>query len=764
MESGTLGLLEYPKVLEALAVHAASTAGKEACLRLRPLNDLEHIEHAVFLLQDFLAWSREVRFRLGMFPDLDGLFLYLENQAGYLDLDALFALGECLNRSNQVREEVRAQGARGWASLQAWANGFMWPTRTAAALKRCIDPDGRLKDESSPELYSVRQEIRSLHQSCAKKAREFAENEGIGSYLQEEFVTISSDRYVLPLKTNFKGKAKGIIHDYSQTGETCYFEPFFLVELNNRLQALKKEEREEEVRVLKFLTQLVRDELDAVRGTYDFLVEADVLQAKAGLAAKLNGIPLLPKPSAPLALHQARHPLLALTSDKVRAQDIRLADGVRGLLISGGNAGGKTVCLKTLGLASLMAMSALPVPAQEGSTLPLWRNIVVFLGDEQSLEQNLSTFTAQVSKLGKLWDNIGTGTLVILDEFGAGTDPTQGAALAQAVLDATLQKGAYIVTATHFPGLKAHALGSSDITAASVMFDPTTKKPLFKLAYDQVGASIALEVAREHGLPEEVWRMAEDNLLLEGADTTEIMTRLNRLAVEKENELDGLQRERVKFKHKRERLTKDFAREKERLIEEMRAHSQSIMRQWREGKIERKNALKQLAAKRDKLAAESRESANSAAVESISVGKNVVYKAWGKVGRILELNDKKGMVKLDLDGVSMWIGQKELAPASNASRPISKSSVTVKTESRRGPTHALDIRGMRAEPALSELARFVDQALLAGRGELEIIHGRGSGALRREVHAYLKTLPNVGRFHLANEDEGGDGKTIIELA
>ncbi len=767
MESGTLGLLEYPKVLDALSAYAASPAGKVSCRAMRPLESPGDLERDVCLLRDFLAWSHEVRFVLGMFPDLDGLFVYLGNSGRFLDLDALYALGECLTRAGEVREGVRQFEDRGWDALWSWADGFDWPVRTVSALRRCIDHDGRLKDESTPELYSVRQEIRSLHQNCAKKARDFAQQEGLGAYLQEDFITISSDRYVLPLKTNFKGKAKGIVHDYSQTGETCYFEPFFLVELNNRLQDLKKEEREEEIRVLKFLTQLVRDELEAVHGAYIFLVQADVLQAKAGLAQKLEAVPLLPCDDAPLALMQARHPLLALHHEKVQPQDINLADGKRGLLISGGNAGGKTVCLKTLGLISLMALSALPVPVQEGSTLPLWRNIMVFLGDEQSLEQNLSTFTAQVSKLGHLWPAIGSGTLVVLDEFGAGTDPTQGAALAQAVIDATLEKGAFIIAATHFPGLKAHALCNPDITAASVMFDPTTKKPLFKLAYDQVGASIALEVAREHGLPEEVWRKAEENLLLEGSDTTEVMARLNRLAVEKERELDGLQRERVKLKSKHERLSRDFSREKEKLIEEMRQSSQEIVRQWRMGKIERKQALKELAAQRDKLSEKQRDEEEPGGVEAIAVGNSVFYRTWGKTGRVLELNAKKAMAKVDLDGMTMWVGQKDLALPSGTAfsgKKLSKPSVIVKADGPNGSAYILDLRGMRAEQALSELARFVDQALLAGRSGLEVIHGRGSGALRREVHAYLKTLPNIGRFQLANEDDGGDGKTIIELA
>ncbi|MFW5487547.1 MAG: endonuclease MutS2 [Desulfovibrio sp.] len=766
MESGTLGLLEFSKVLEALSGFAASHAGKQACRELHPFFSQTGLERDVMLFEDFLAWSRECRFSLGAFPELDGLFVYLGHASHFLDLDALYALGECLSRANSVREEVR-KCTRELGALSDWAEGFEWPVRTASALRRCIDLDGRLKDESSPELYSVRQEIRSLHQSCAKKARDFAQQEGIGDYLQEEFITISSDRYVLPLKTNFKGKAKGIIHDYSQTGETCYFEPFFLVELNNRLQDLKKEEREEEIRVFKFLTGLVRDEFEAVQSAYYFLVEADVLQAKVGLAAKLDAVSLLPDSDAPLALMKARHPLLALNNDSVQPQDIRLAEGVRGLLVSGGNAGGKTVCLKTLGLVSLMALSALPVPVQEGSTLPRWNNLIVFLGDEQSLEENLSTFTAQVSKLGHLWPQIGKGSLVILDEFGAGTDPTQGAALAQAVIDATLEKGAFIVAATHFPGLKAHALSNPDITAASVMFDPKTRKPLFKLAYDQVGASIALEVALEHGLPEEIWRKAEDNLLLEGADTTEIMARLNQLAVDKERELEGLQRERVKLKGKRERLLQDFAQEKEQLFEELRQHSQDIVRKWREGKMERKKALKELAVQRDKLAEEQRVKEDSKTVESLGVGDTVLYSAWNKTGRVLELNDKKGLVKLDLDGVSMWVGRKELAAPEGTFAGLKKTgapSVTVKTEGASGPAFRLDIRGMRAEPALNELARFVDQALLAGRGELEVIHGRGSGALRREVHAYLKSLPNVGSFQLANEDDGGDGKTIIELA
>ncbi|MDY7001137.1 MAG: Smr/MutS family protein [Thermodesulfobacteriota bacterium] len=773
MESRTFQLLEFPKVLEALAGFAASKPGADACLAIAPYDDLSALEARRDLLRQWMSWAGESGFSQGGFPSLAGLFAYLERPEGVLDLDALMAVSQVLDQARLAREKTAEAGKARWPLLAELA-AFDWPRMIWSALRRCLNNDGLLRDESSPELSSVRAEIRLIHQKCTKKVKDFLLKEDLASCLQEEFMTLSSDRYVLPLKTNFKGKLRGIVHDYSQTGETCYVEPLFLVEINNTLQELKKEEREEERRVLIYLTGILRESGTSLRAAYDFLVQVDVLMAETRFAAELDARPLDTGEGLPLRLRGAFHPLLVFgrkrdgeDGESVVPVDLELEPGQRALVISGGNAGGKTVCLKTLGLAALMAQCGLPVPAAEGSTLPAWSGIFVLMGDEQSLEDSLSTFTAQIRRLSRAWQDIDENTLVIMDEFGAGTDPGQGAALAQAVLDHLLEKRAFIATATHFPALKAYALATEGVRAASVLFDPRTQKPLYVLAYGQVGASRALDVAREHGLGLEVLERAEKYMLMNGSGTSKVMDRLNALAVQREREISELKKERAALDVKKARLVENFERERKALLDEIKSQAQDVLREWRAGQTGRKRALKDLAEARKKLAQSASETASLAfSWESIASGDKVGYAVWGRSGVVREKDEKRKKVKLDMDGVSLWADIQDLVPEPGGSIPVSSGSVSSGgfAPVREGPSSLrLDLRGFRSEEAKAALSRFLDQALLAGHGRVEVVHGRGTGALRREVDHVLRDFPAVESFDLAPEDQGGDGMTLVDL-
>lgn len=765
MESRTLQVLEFPKILGVLADFSVSEPGARACLSLRPADTLDQARQRCALTNQAHAWVGETGYSLKPFPELDGLFSYLDRPNGVVDQDGLFALKTVLSEADKARNALNQCEERGWDGLFELVFGKNWPQRTMSGIGRCLDPEGRIRDESSPDLLAVRQEIRSIHQRCTKRVKEFVLREDLGNALQDEFMTISSDRYVLPLKSNFKGRIKGIIHDYSQTGETCYFEPMFLVETNNRLQELKREEREEEYKVLTYLTELVRQEREGVQGAYDCLVALDALCARVKLALEFDGRTITISDNDAPSLKNARHPLLALGNDVVPF-DIELREGQQALIISGGNAGGKTVCLKTLGLISLMAFSGLPVPAEEGSSLPFWPEIFVVMGDEQSLEENVSTFTAQIQYLRRVWDNVNNDTLFILDEFGAGTDPTQGAALAQGVVDSLVERGAISVVATHFPALKAYAMAAEKVRAASVLFDPATKKPLYRLAYDQVGASIALDVAREHGLPVEILERAEKYLLLDGSDTSSVLDRLNALAVERESQLQELAGEKARMERKRASLEKRFEQERKSVLNEIQGQAQAIVKQWQADKIGRKEARRKLAEKRDAvetMTGKPQTRTEGLDWKDIVPGRKVAYLAWNKTGTVLEVNDRKKQAKVDVNGVAMWVKAEHLGlcAKSGGSKSGRQSAGGVQHQ----PTVMLelDLRGQRADEALSELERALDNAIMRGAAGLEIVHGRGTGALRREVHEFLKHYPAVDRFELAPEDRGGDGMTEVFL-
>jgi DNA mismatch repair protein MutS2 len=783
MESRTLSLLEFPRVLAQLSCLAASEPGAAACLALTPLAD----PVSLLTRQRKLSEARELRrdgaFVFTPFPDIEPLFAVLASERRVLDLDALVALAEVLAKGDALRRAL-TEKATGPSLLGDEVLATPWPKKTHAALVRCLGPDGRLRDESSPELFSARQEIRSIHQTIMNRVKETIGEKDLGPFLQDDYITISSDRYVLPLRANFKGRIPGIIHDYSQTGETVYVEPFFLVEINNRLQELKNEEREAEAKVMAFLTGLGRDEAGAIAASFALLVSCDMLWAMAALAERLHGT--LPEIGAGSAVHleAARHPLLALAAAgeddaaprEVVAQDLVLAEDQRALIVTGANAGGKTVCLKTLGLLTVMALSGLPIPAAEGSRLPFFRHVFVFLGDEQSLLDHLSTFTAQIRHLSRVWPEIDGETLVLLDEFGAGTDPSQGAALAQGVVDELLDRGAYLAAATHFPALKAYGLSRPGVRAACMLFDPKTKKPLYRLAYDQVGASIALDVAREHGLPEEILERASRYLLLDGPDAGLVFDRLNELALRRERELEELAVRRREEEQRIQKLKEGLKKAQDTLVEEIRSLARDVVRRHEAGKIGRKEAQKALAEARKRLIEESvaitgATEATSATggvldFEALAPGETVRILSWDKIAVVREKDLKRQAAKVDIGGVSLWVGVADMAPATARAASVGQVAVIGSGPDGAGSSGlglVLDLRGLRADAAEAELLAFLDTALLRGHGELEIIHGKGTGALRREVHRMLKEHPQVASFALAPEDRGGDGMTMVVL-
>ena len=838
MEARAFHALELPKVLAYLAGFTVSEAGYQACLDLRPYTSLEDIRREAELFEQGRLWVLRTESRLTPFPAIDGLLQFVAGPTAVLDLDELFALRQLLAQGREKVEAMTAAPAGNEAALwPLWVErcqALPLPLKSIAALARCLSDDGLLRDEASPELSLVRGELRRLHQQCSRKVKEYAAEYNILHYLQDSFITLSSDRYVLPLKANFKGRLQGVIHEYSQTGETCYFEPMFLVELNNRLQGLKREEREEERKILLYLSELVRSELEGVRALYVFLVSLDLLFARSALADCYDGRMVEFVPDRGIFLREARHPLLALAASPTarkalqayeqrrvrpegeaspgapagtRAQSAAPADdstvqdeagrggpkgkaparivsstlellpGQQALVISGGNAGGKTVCLKTVGLTALMGLCALPVPVEAGSVLPLWTRIHAFIGDEQSLDDHVSTYTAQITHLGRIWPALGPDSLVILDEFGAGTDPSQGAALAQAVIDCLMESGAFVVAATHFPGLKAYALSTRGVRAASVLFDPKTKKPLFRLVYDQVGASQALDVAKEHGLPEQVLRRAEQYLLVSGEDTTALVERLNSLAVTREGELALLAKEKAAFAEKRRALQERFEKERAALFATVQADAQKVLADWKASRVSHKQALKELSRIRGALlATEGSEAAGEGGaarpeldLASLSPRQALRHIPWKRTGTLLEVDLRKKRLRLDFDGVSLWADASDVElPEAGGGRQKQgggKSTVGVANAAFAAPASPLrlDLRGMRADVAISELQKFLDSAILSGRDELEVVHGRGTGALRREIHAFLKSFPAARAYRLAPEDQGGDGMTIVEL-
>ena len=766
MESRTNTLLEFPRVLQYLSQEAVSSPGRDFCTRIRPFTDPHELEKEQALLHEAISALQEYAVVLGSFPELDRVLPLLRDQDAVLDLEGLWGLQSFLEAANALQSSMQEIDPQGFPSLRATWENISWPGTLWSAMHRCISQSGEIKDDSSPELREVRGEIRNLRLQCSKKVNESLSRENYSHYLQDEYLTISSDRYVLALKSNFKGKVQGIIHDYSQTGETCYFEPMFLVDLNNRFQELLQLQAEEERKVRAYLTDLARRSLDALQQVYSWLIRMDVLWARARMAGRLQGRVLSRESEDSLELKNLRHPLLVLGGHHVVPVDVSLRPGQKALVISGGNAGGKTVCLKSLGLAAIMAQSALPVPVDEGSSVPFWDKIFVSMVSQQGVEESLSTFTDQIEHFSRFWPEVDSRTLVILDEFGVGTDPAQGAALAQAVLDALLDKGAWTATATHFPALKAYALSREEVRACSVLFDPETKRPLYKLAYDQVGASRALKVAREQGLPGEIIDRAQEYLLLEGEEQNRLFERLNQLAAQREQELAGLKEEKTRLARKLEKKRQDLARDQERLMQELKGQGQEIVRKWQEQKVGRKKALKELSEVRraaEELGTGEKDASEPAglALEDITIHDAYFYPAWNRTGTVREKDERKKQVKIDFGGISLWVnpGDLKLPRKSTGAKPSAGySSSTGGAQSIR-----LDIRGKYRDEALEELEKYLDQAMLSGRKQVEVIHGKGTGALKKAVRQYLQRSPVIKDFSPGASESADDGVTTVEL-
>ncbi len=781
----TLIALEFDKILEKFSHYCISQSAKQKAQTLLPYlsaygdeaNSLKYNQNLFFEAKDWLA---QTQFKIASFPELEPILEHLTSSHPFLDTEAFWAVKETLLQLNKVLESVVEHSANA-STLIHFTHEKTFPQELFEHLNRCISENATIKDNASPALLLLRNELRTHNQSCMRKVKEAVSEYNIAHYLQDDYIALDSDRYVLPLKANFKGRLQGIIHHYSNTGETVFFEPLFLVEINNRIQELKQEEREEERKILLMLTSLLIEHKNTLAEAWTLLLDIDILLAKLALSADYNGHCLIMQEKANFNLPEAKHPLLALEaiSNKklhIKPLDIHLREEERVLVISGGNAGGKTVCLKTAGLIILMTLAGLPVPIAQSASLPIIEKVHAFIGDEQSLDDHVSTFTGQIRHLSRVFEELNDKSLVLLDEFGAGTDPAQGAALAQAVIDGMLEKKAYTLAATHFPALKTYALTHDFVRAASMLFEASTKKPIFSLAYDQVGASIALDVAREHGLPEYILSKAEQYMLVGGEDMSKIVDTLNDLAVERKIELDSLKKEQAKMLEKQKQIQAKFEQERRKLHDEVRELSRELMHAWKEGKTSAKQSMKEMAKLRSSLIPTDMEEKKELSKEELKLHfeqlkqkDTVQYLPWNKKALVLEVDVKNKKVKVDMNGVSLWASAKDISLSTSldekntAKKSLSPKATASPKTSEEMVRRTCDIRGKRADVAIIELETFLDKSLLNSVDIVEIVHGKGTGALRKSVHEYLRTSAFVSHFEKANEDQGGDGMTLAYL-
>jgi DNA mismatch repair protein MutS2 len=830
MDSKTLSVLEYPKVLDRLAANCDFSASKALALALAPttsqdlalahLQETSEARHLLSVHDLSIGGAHDVRpqaelaARGGVLEPLDLLdvkstLIACRELKNYFDRNAGGGgRGESPTRPSVPRPyPPRSSRARPSPSTSPPAVGD-YPRLSEIALalpeakglvdsiSRAISDRGEVLDSASPKLASIRAELKVAHERLMTRLQRYLTDPKTVPMLQDTLITQRDGRYVIPLRAEFKGQIRSIVHDQSSSGATLFIEPIAIVELNNTYREVQLAERDEVRRVLTELSGQVGLNAAELREGIEALADLDLAFAKAKYAEEIRASePLLVRGPGVLSLLQARHPLL--DPQTVVPIDVDPAPGTRAIVITGPNTGGKTVTLKTVGLLVCMAQSGLHIPAQSGSELPLFQAVWADIGDEQSIEQSLSTFSGHITNIIRIFKKADERSLVILDELGAGTDPQEGAALARAILSALLARGITTMVATHYPELKTFAHGTEGVVNASLEFDIGTLRPTFRLTIGLPGRSNALAIATRLGLPAEIVADAKSEVNPENL-------RADKLLDDIRKERNRASREREKAEKARQKA-EETARALDKRLEKIEDERREILAQGRaeaelEAAVLRRNidSLKsQLKKARQPLEAVEKVEEKLERIEEevalpverqepilpgpvtrvslptgrLKLGEKVSLRTLGAEGMITALGENDAEVQVGslrvrakLGDIVRKAGEVESGGVDKKERAEVPPQVSTLTVTSPSPGMELDLRGQSAEDALATLDDYLDRAYLAGMPFVRIIHGKGTGKLRQEVRAALRGHPHVSAWVTGQEGEGGDGVTVAKIS
>ncbi len=774
MRERDLKALEFDKVLGLVAAHAASDPGRIAILALKPSTDSDEVRGRLRLTAELV----ELRAHAGSLPmqefvDQRAILLVAAREGALLDGVSLVAVRDFVLAARHVEGFMRSR-IEPFPNLGGLAISLVAPKELADALLGTLADDGGLLDDASPDLKRLRNRLREERLELEARLARALNAGGMEPFVSDNVVTMRNRRFVLPLKLNYSERLDGIVQDRSVSGETLFVEPMWAVELNNRLMMLESEVEAEERRILAHLTAMVGGYARELEITFDAMVAIDALNARAIFAERFGAIEPEIADGA-LELFDARHPLLIQSGREVTPIDVKIPAGQRGIVISGPNTGGKTVALKTVGLFALMTQAGLLIPARQGSRMTVFRSVFADIGDQQSIEANLSSFAAHIVNLSEIIRSLVEPALIILDEPGAGTDPAEGAALTIGLMNYLAGRRCLIAIATHSTAVKLHAYSRAAFEAAAVDFDPEHLSPLYRLKAHTIGQSYGLAVARRLGLPAEIIRAAEE---ARPAGSVELEQALNRLEAERaelrrrieevrEREATLAELNRIaaeQAESARHKLAADRARiraESASLIEELRREGSSLLDQLK-ARTKSQRDLSQFVAeaqsKLEELAPAPEQVIAGAESEPLKVGDQVEL---GQIrGELLVLEAGKAVI--GRGGMRIEVAPERLrrAPDQPPAPRAPKVSVTSVARIER---EELMLIGMRAAEAVRKLEEFLDQAYLTNRPEVRIVHGIGSGALKKAVHEYLGTSPYCAAFREADPHLGGAGATIVEL-
>ncbi|HJA47483.1 MAG TPA: endonuclease MutS2 [Candidatus Limosilactobacillus excrementigallinarum] len=788
MNNKILEILEYRRLKHMAVPFLASAAGQEELEQLVPQTDLKTVQTMIEETTDAadinrivgpipvpaLANIRPQLKRLRVQASLNGTELAQIAKV----LQTTLAMNNFFDRLRDDQIDLR--------QLYQVVEQLVTIPDVTKRLLKSVDEDGRVKDEASSKLHGLRQLIAATETEIRQALEKYTRGRE-AKYLSDTIITMRNDRYVIPVEAHYRSRFGGVVHDQSASGQTLYIEPQNVVEINNRLRQAQIEERQEVRRVLAELSALIAPYRKEIANNERLLGHLDFVNAKARLAKKMHAtLPVLNEDGL-INLRQARHPLI--DPQRVVANDIQLGDQYRTIVITGPNTGGKTITLKTLGLIQLMGQSGFFIPANEGSQITIFDNVFADIGDEQSLEQNLSTFSGHMENVKRILEQITKRSLVLLDELGAGTDPKEGAALAMAILNQIQQVGSEVVITTHYPELKVYGFERPQTINASMEFDVDTFQPTYRLMLGVPGQSNGIAIAQRLGLASTVINDAQSlvkddsqelnamigELVEQRKQARENQERLAKLVAENQQKAADLEQKLNRFNEQRDDLYEKARMNANHQVADAKRKADRIIHHLRQMEVQRGAQIKenelidaqgQLNAlhrdprlKRNKVLQRAKQKHN------LKIGDAVKVKSYGQVGTLIAKRGKHqwevqlGILKMAIDERDLEkVSSKALAQAEKEQVVKPKRVRTVQT---RRTSARLDLRGQRYEPAMANLSSFIDHALLNNLPSVTIIHGKGTGAIRKGTQEYLRSNPRVKSFEYASPSNGGDGATIV---
>ncbi|MBS4025007.1 MAG: endonuclease MutS2 [Clostridia bacterium] len=785
MNNKILSKLEFDKIINRLTRCCASNIGKELAEQLKPTAKLETVK--IWLEQTSEAkeiWRTSPMIPLAGIKDI-GPYLQQVKKGGILTASMLFEVGETMSTAQQLRQFVEKLNLK-FQQVRNLGLGLVGVPRLIQEINRSILPEGEVADAASVELRQIRSGMRSKQGQVKDKLDSIIRSTTLQKYLQEPIVTIRNQRYVVPVKIEYKQQVPGILHDQSASGATLFIEPMAVVELNNDLRRLEVREEQEVQRILAALSALIEVHLVELEQNLDILAELDFIFAKGKLSQLMDGGAPELNDRQYIKIIQGRHPLI---TGKVVPVSIELGGEFTTLVITGPNTGGKTVTLKTVGLFVLMAQAGLHLPCDEGSSMGLFEQVFVDIGDEQSIEQSLSTFSSHMTNIVDITENLTAKSIVLLDELGAGTDPTEGAALAMAILDYLRRHGARTIATTHYSELKAYAYAHQEVENASVEFDSVTLSPTYKLLIGVPGRSNAFEISSRLGLRAEVIGKAKEFLTQEEVKVANLIKNLeqNQLIIQQERkeaellrqealhqlELAGKKEELIK--NREQQILQEANEEAIRILAETKRTANELIKEIREAKntaaVQQERlamqAREKLTKEQDKRVTIRGDLAREMPVESlknVKPGDKVYLPKFNQKGEVLSAPSTGGEVQVQAGIIKLTVKVSDLRLLKEEKED--KGQVIHGSLAKRKAEHIspeIDIRGYLVDEALHELEKYLDDALLTGLPWVRIIHGKGTGALRQAIQEFLRQLPYVRKYRLGGHEEGGTGVTVIEF-